>query len=852
MYRLALENLFAHRFRLISTSLSVMIGVAFLAGSMVLIDTIRTTFDDLFADIYESVDVVVRSDESIDAAFGEIRGTIDERVLSVVRGVDGVIAADADIQGYAQLVDTDGDPIGSPGQGPPTFGFGWTDVDELNPMVIVEGGPPRAPNDVVIDRASADQGPFSVGDTVTVLLQGPPEQFRISGIATFGDADTALGSSITIFTPETAQAVLGEPGRIDTVSAVGAEGIDQQELAGRVAAALAADPVGNGLEVITGEDLTAETQDDVEAALGFFNTFMVVFAMVALFVAAFIIYNTFSIILAQRTRELALLRALGAGRGQILGSVMAEAVVIGLAASVLGIGAGLGVAALLKQLLAGFGIDIPTGSVVFEPDTVWVSSMVGVGVTTVSAVVPSRRASGVAPMEALRAGTTDGLGRLRTRVGVGMTLLAGGLTLLLWGLFGSPPDRLPFIGAGAAGVFLGIAAASPLAVAPFARLFGHPIAAWRGVPGELAQENTIRDPRRTSTTAAALMVGVGLVSAITIFAASANASIAEVIDEAFVGDLVIDSGAFGFGGLSPDLAAEVGALPEVEAASGVRLGFAEVDGSEAVLFGVDPATMGDIVDVGVLEGSVETLDANDLAVHREYAADQGWDIGDTVQVRFAETGVQTFEVALLFDRDELTGDFFIGSPAYEANYRDQFDFQVYVLRSNDVTPEEARAAVESVAARYPNAEVQDIEEFEQAQADQINQLLGLVYALLALAIVIALIGIANTLALSIVERTRELGLLRAVGMTRSQLRATVRWESVMIAVFGTFLGMAIGAFFGWVMVEALRDEGFRAFVLPYQSLFVIAVIAALAGVVAAIRPAHRAAKLDVLRAIAGP
>jgi putative ABC transport system permease protein len=850
MFRLALENLFARKFRLVSTSLSVMIGVAFLAGSMVLIDTIGSTFDDLFADIYEEVDVVVRSNESIDADFGEIRGTIDEDILPIVRGVEGVVAADADIQGYAQLVDVDGDPIGNPGQGAPTFGFPWTDVDELNPMVIVEGEPPRQPDEVVIDRYSADQGPFSVGDTVTVLLEGPPEEFRVSGIATFGDADTALGSSITVFTPETAQRVLGEPGRFDTVSAVGAEGIDQQELADRVATAIAAAPGGARTEVITGEALTAETQDDVASALGFFNTFMLVFAVVALFVAAFIIYNTFSIILAQRTRELALLRALGAGRGQILGSVMLEAVVIGLAASVLGIFAGLGVAALLKQLLAGFGVDIPTGSVVFEPDTVWVSLAVGIGVTVVSAVVPSRRASAIAPMEALRTSAGDGLGSLRTRLGIGAVLLGGGLSLLLWGLFGSPPDRLLVIGPGAAAVFLGVAALSPLAVAPYARAIGRPIAASRGVPGELAQENTIRNPKRTSTTAAALMIGVGLVSAITIFAASANASIAEVIDEAFVGDLVIDSGTFGFGGLSPELAAEIDELPEVEAASGVRLGFAEVDGEDAILFGIDPATMGDIVDVGVLQGSVESLDENDLAVHQEYAADQGWNIGDTVPVRFAETGVQSFEVTLIFEKDELTGDFFIGSPAYEANYRDQFDFQVYVLRAEGTTPDEARTAVETVAARYPNAEVQDLQEFKQAQADQINQLLGLVYALLALAIVIALIGIANTLALSIVERTRELGLLRAVGMTRPQLRATVRWESVMIAVFGTVLGMTVGMFFGWVMVEALRDEGFSRFVFPYQSLLVIAIIAAVAGVVAAIRPAHRAAKLDVLRAIA--
>ncbi len=844
MFRLSLENLLARKFRLFSTSLSVMIGVAFLAGSLVLIDTIGATFDGLFSDIYQDVDVVIRSSETIESDFGDVRGTIDANVLEEVLAVDGVAKADVDVEGYAQVVDINGDPIGNPAQGAPTFGVNWTDVEELNPMVIVEGSAPRRPDEVVIDRSTARQGPFEVGDTITILLQNGPTPFVLSGIATFGDADTALGSSISLFTTDTAFDVLGEPGRVQAVSAVADPGVGQADLRDRVDAAL-----GDGLEVMTGEQLTEENQDAVAQALGFFNTFMLIFAVVALFVAAFIIYNTFSIIVAQRTRELALLRSLGARRTQVLGSVLTEAMLVGLVASAVGIGAGIGVATLLQQLLATFGFDIPAGGVVFKVTTVWISLLVGVLVTVVSAVMPSWRASAVAPMEALRSVNTEDSGGLRWRLISGGSLLAGGVALLAWGFFGESGNRMLLIGLGAASVFLAVAALSPTIVRPFARFAGGPIASLTGISGELAQENTMRNPRRTSTTAAALMIGVGLVVTIAIFAESAKASINTIIDESFIGDLVIDSGAFGSGGLSPQLAEDLNALPEVEAASGVRVGFAEIQGEATTVFGVDPETVDDIVDVGVIEGDISSLGETDLAVHDELAADRGWRLGDRVEVRFAETGAQSFRIAVIFARNELSGNFFVGNPAFEKNFPGVFDFQIYVLRSEGAMPAQTRAAVEAVAADYPNAQVQDLQEFKQAQADQINQLLGLVYALLALAIIIALIGIANTLALSIVERTRELGLLRAVGMTRRQLRATVTWESVMIAIFGTMLGMIVGVFFGFLIVRALRDEGFGQFVFPVSQLLTIAVIAALAGVVAAVRPARRAAKLDILRAI---
>ena len=753
MLRITLQNLLARKYRLISTAVSVVIGVAFLSGSLVLIDTIQRTFDDLFASVNEDVDAQVRSADVIETDFGDLRGRIDESLLAQVLDIDGVAAADGAVFGYAQLVTADGETLAG-GQGPPALGFAWTDVDELNPMVLSDGSrAPVAPNEVVIDAKSAKDGSFAVGDTVTILLQGPPQEFTIVGVARFGTADSPLGASLALFERDTAQEILGEPGKFDSIDVVADSEVSQEDLRARID-----DALGPEVEVITGAALIEESQNEVADALSFFNTFMVIFAAIALFVASFIIYNTFSILVAQRTREMALLRALGARRHQLLLGVVLEAVVVGVIASFVGLGAGVVVANALKALLEATGISIPAGDTVFTISTVQLSLAVGVGVTVLAALAPSWRASGIAPMAAIRSVAVDESGRSGRRALAGLGVMAVGLGLLLWGLFGSSSQLALTLGGGAALIFVGLAWLGPIVALPFTRIVGWPLDRLRGVPGELARENAMRNPRRTSTTAAALMIGVGLVGTISIFAASAKASIAKVIDDSFV--------------------------------------------------------------------------------------------GDRVDVTFAATGTQTLTVSVLYERDELTGNFFIGNPAYEANYPDLFDFQVYVLRAAGVSVDDALAAVEAVAADYPNADVQDLEGFKQAQADQINQLLNLVYVLLALAIVIALIGIANTLALSILERTNELGLLRAVGMTRSQLRSSIRWESVLIALLGTSLGAVVGLFFGWVLVRALEDEGFTELRLPAGQLVGFLVVAVLAGILAAAQPARRAAKLDVLDAIA--
>jgi putative ABC transport system permease protein len=851
VFKVALKGVAARKGRVVTTAIAVLLGVAFVTGTLVLSDTIVKVFNDLFADVNEGTDAIVREQSTFNDGFGtDIRGRIDAGVLPHVLDADGVAEAEGGINGaFAQYEDKDGEAIGNPGQGAPTLGFSWPEIDELNPFVLTDGDPPTGPDEVVMDRKTADDNDFAVGDTVTVLTQEAPAEFTISGIATFGTADSPAGATVALFDLPTAQAVLAEEGKFDSISVVADEGVSQEQLATNLRAAL---PTDQQLEVLTGDQITEENQDDIESQLSFFTTFLLVFAVIAVIVGGFVIYNTFGILVAQRGRELALLRAVGASRRQVIGSVLAEALAVATLGSVAGLAFGVLLASGLRSLLNAFGVELPTNKLVIEPNTFVVGIILGFAVTTFAAVFPAIRASRIPPVAAMRGVAIDDSGHSRIRTLVGLLITALGVLLLALGLFGDSDNALLMVGVGAGLVFLGVTVLGPVLVGPVTRVIGWPVARFRGMTGRLARENTLRNPKRTSSTAAALMIGVGLVGLITIVASSITLSIDQAIDESFTGDFVIDSGSFGFGGLSPTLADDLNELPEVQTATGIRYGIAKVRGFGEAMLGVDPATAFDIIDVDVLEGSTDDLDATGIALEEEKAADFGLHVGDSLPVEFAETGEQDLTVAMVYgDSDLLNGtNFLLGRDAYEANFADQFDLQVFVIQSDDVTPDAARTAIATVTDEFPNAELQDIAEFKQAQHDQINQFVSIIYALLMLAVIIALFGIGNTLALSIIERTHELGLLRAVGMTRSQLRTTVRWEAILTSVFGALLGLGIGLFFGWAIVEALKDEGLNAFRVPVGSLITIVVIAALAGVVAAVLPARRAAKLNILNAIA--
>ncbi len=841
----AIRNLLAHKLRLLTTGLAVMIGVAFMAGTLVLTDTIQKTFDDLFTDAFENTDALVRAEASFDDpnGFGELRGRIDASLLDEVEDVDGVALAAGDVWGFAQAVDRDGDPIGNPGAGAPTFGTNWT-ASELNTWTLVEGDPPRGDDQVVFDKGTADDGGFGVGDQATVLVQGAPLEVTVSGIARIGGADSPGGASFTMFTTEAAQRYVGEVGKFDSISIAAEDGVSQDEVVERIAPSLP-----DGIEVVTGATVTEENQDALREGLSFFNTFMLVFAVVALLVGGFIIFNTFFITVAQRTRENALLRAIGATRRQVLAAVLIEALAIGLIASALGLVAGIPLAAGLKALLAGFGFEIPAGGIVLATGSAVLAFSAGVIVTVLAAVSPSRKAGKVPPVAAMRdvAVGSTGYGS-RQRIIVGVLILVLGAAALLYGLFGDPGSALAVVGLGVLLVFFGVSVLGRTVALPLSRVIGLPLPRVRGIAGQLARENAMRNPKRTAATASALMIGVGLVSFITIFAASTKASFSNTVDEAFTGDFIATSGQMGVGGVSPEFTERVNDLPEIEAAGGIRAGLAAIDGDSESLIGASPEAF-EIFDVGPVAGTPGDLDETSIAVSEQTADDEGLAVGDRVTVDFTSTGEQDMTVAMVYAENAAAGNWILGLDAFEANYPDQMDVQVFVRKAEGVPSGEALAAVEDVADDFPGVSVLDQTEYKEEQMAFVDQMLGLVYALLALAIIIALLGIGNTLALSIVERTRELGVLRAVGMTRQQLRSAIRWESVIIAVQGALLGLVIGLFFGWALVTALEDEGLNTFAVPFTSLVVVVVLAALAGVVAAVLPARRASRLDVLRAV---
>ncbi|MCU0311268.1 MAG: FtsX-like permease family protein [Acidimicrobiales bacterium] len=845
MLRVTLRGLIAHKLRLATTALAILLGVAFMSGTLVLTATIGATFDGLYADINAGTDVQVRSAEVVDTEFGEQRGTLDEGIVAEVAAVDGVRTASPDVTGYAQFVDKDGRAIGNPNQGAPTLGFNWIEDPELSPLNLAAGRPPEGDGEVVMDKGTADANGFEVGDEVTVLSASGSEAFTVVGTTRFGKVDSPLGATLAVFDLPTAQRVVGLPGRLSAVSVIAEEGVGPDDLAARLDAALP-----ETAQAITGAELTEEQQTQTRQALGFFNTFLLVFALIALFVGSFIIYNTFSIIVAQRTREMALLRAIGAGRRQVLGSVMVEALVTGVLASALGVVAGLGVAVVLRNLFALLGIDIPATGLTIEPSAVVIPLVVGVVITLASAYFPARKASRVPPIAAMRDVAIDESGRSLTRMLAGVAILTLGIVMVAGGLWADIDNAVALVGLGAAVTFLGVAVLGPVLARPLAGALASPLPRLRGIAGRLARENAMRNPKRTSATAAALMIGVGLVGFITIVAASASTSIRGTVDEGFLGDLVVQSNAGIGGGLPPTVASGIAALPEVAVVSSERIGPALVDGSGTLLYAVDASTFVQIGDLQVSAGDLTALDEpGTIAVYQGTADEKGLALGDTVPVVYPATGAQELEVVAFFDEQQILGEYATGLATFEANNDVQLDTFVYLQLAPGVSLDEGRAAVAAVTDPFPNADLQDKTEFADSIVGQINQLLNLVYVLLLLAVVIALIGIANTLALSIFERTRELGLLRAVGMTRRQLRSAVRWESVIIAVMGTVLGLVIGAFFGWALVTSLRSEGFTDLTFPVVQLVVVVVMAAAAGVLAAVPPARRAARLDVLRAI---
>ncbi len=848
MLKLSLRDLRAHVGRYLLTFLAVTIGVGFVAGVITLTDTISRTLDDLYAGLNRGTDVAVRGVGQFklgpEFGGGVQRPRVSALLAEEVAGVDGVAAAEGYLQGFARPIGPDGVPYGNPTFGFPTLGTNWGVVDELNPFDIVDGRPPEGPDEIAFDKRTMDETGYRVGDIASFQTASGVSSAQIVGVARFGNSDSPGGASITLFDNDTAQMLLAGPGEVDQVSVLAEPGVSQAQARDAVADALA----GQDLEIVTGSDLIEEAQDSAQASFTGVRTFLLVFALISVLVGTFVIYTSFSFIVAQRQRQVALLRAIGAGRGQVLTAVVLESLVVGAVASLLGYVLGVVLArALAQAFLPGSVTDV-------RPTAFAVSVGVGTVVTVVSAFFPAARASRVPPVAAMRDVAIDTSDRSIGRVVLGLLLGLPGVALLAAGIAGRDVGSLSPLrvaGAGMLCLFVALIVAGPLAARPASLGLGTPLPRLRGIVGRLAQQNAARNPKRTASTASALMIGLGIVSLFLVVNASLRASLDDTIDNRFRGDLVVDSGAgFTGGGLPGIVADDIGALPEVAAVTGVRFGFAQVDGTAVAVGGLDPETAFDLFDVRITDGDVADLSPNAIGVFADTAAAKGWEVGDEVPVVFGDTGVQPFTVAVLFDSKDLTGAYVVSNTAFDLNLPTVGDTQVWIRTADGVPIDRAREAVDAVLGPFPSADVQDLAEFKAAIKEQYDIILVLVNALLALTILIAMIGIVNTLVLSVVERTREIGLTRAVGASRGQVRATIRWEALLISGFGLAAALAVGVFFGWVLVRLLADEGFGVFALPAGQLVLFTVVTGLLTLGAAVFPAAWAGRRHILSAIA--
>ena len=845
MLSLTVKEMRGHGRRLVGTAFAVFLGVAFLAGTLVLGDTLRANFDDLFADVNAGTDVIVRNATDLGIEADEPRGLIDGSLVEEVAAVDGVAAAEPQIEGLGQLLGADGDAVG--GNGPPQLAGSWITDEDLNPYRLAEGRAPEADNEVMVNRRTADEGELEIGDRTTLLTPEPVE-VTIVGISTFGDEDGLGGVTFTAFTLEGAmEHVTKDPDGVSSIAVRAEDGTSQDELVARIDEVLP-----DGVEAVAGTEVSSQNADDInELFLDMLTTFLTVFAGIALLVATFSIYNTFSIIVAQRTRTAALLRAIGASRRQVLASVVVETMAVGVVASLIGLAGGIGVAGLLKGLFDAAGFALPAGGIVVSGGAVLASVLTGVVVTLLAGIVPAIKASRVPPLAALRDVAVERTSPSAPRVVAGAVFAGLGIATTAAAALSDDPS-LTTVGLGAVITLIGAIVLGPVVARPVAGILGTPLARLRGLTGSLARQNAIRNPRRTAATASALMVGVGIVTLFTVFAASLKESTAATIDRSFGGDLMISTGPFG-GSLSPDLAVEVGDLPEVDSAVGIGRGFASIDDDTKELTVADPADLDAAVDVGVTSGSLADLADDEVAVSDATADDNGWALGDTLPVTFADGATAELTVGATYDVPDIVGGYVVPAETYAPHTRQPVDSMVVVDLADGTSLADGKTAVEQVAADYGGPDVEDRDEFAATMSAGADMLLTIIYALLALAIIIALMGIANTLSLSIHERTRELGLLRAVGQTRGQLRSMVRWESVIVATFGVVGGIGLGVFLGWALVEAAGNTPgsvISEFVLPIARLAIVVVVGAVAGVLAGLRPARRAARLDVLDAIA--
>jgi len=853
---LALRNFAARKFRAISTALAVFFGVAMVAGTLLINESVNRSFDNLFGEINAGIDVTVRDKMVVEDPFDQgPQAGFDAAVLDEISEVEGVEAAEGTIADIRiSILGDDGERIGPPSGGPPHIALATGDVEDFASLTVIEGKTPSAPDEVAIDEDSAETEDFEIGDTVTITGAAGASDYTIVGITQFGSGDTSLGASLAQFTLEEAQRLTGKEGRFDEIDIAAAQGTTPEELAARVKEA-----VGPKFDVMTGSETASEDAGDITDDFGFLTTALLVFAGISVFVGGFLIFNTFSITVVQRTREFAMLRTLGASSRQVLGAVLAEAALIGLLASALGIAGGYGFVELVKLMFKGVGFELPVTGLRLTTQSVLVPILVGTFATIVAAMMPAVRATRVAPLEALRetGGSTETKERSsRKRTFTAGLLLVVAVVLLGLGLFVAEDEEaaLSQMGGGLVLLFIAIAMLGGRFVPPIVSVIGAPIERLRGVTGLLARENAQREPQRTATTAAALMIGVALVVFVGVFASSLKASINDAIDDQLAGDLSV----LNKDGFSPIPAGVGDGVAEIEGVDAVAptvdLPVKTEETGDDLISGLEPGAASEVFNVEWVDGDDGTLSS---LAQGEAIAEVGWlesndlAIGDSVtitgptdeELEVEIVGSVDDQVGLLVDSLAITRD------SAREDLGARFDATVLMTYAEGADPAATRERVDAfLEERFPDTETRDQEEIKQDQAAQLDQLVALIYVLLGLSVIVSIFGVVNTLALTILERTRELGMLRAIGTSRSQVRRMVRYESVINSLLGTIVGTVIGLLLAIAAVQALADEGLSLSV-PIALPFVVLIAAIVLGVLAAIRPARRASRLDVIESL---
>lgn len=847
MWRATWKSLWSRKIRLLLSTVAIVLGVAFVAGSLVFTATLDRAFQGIMTGSVSDVSVRPGGTGGMEAAGDSDKG-VPADLLQRVRDVPGVTRVEPEINSFTTfVVGKDGKLIG--GDGPPGIATSYHDAPAAHGIPglrITSGKAPSGSGEVAMDAKTAERGNYKVGDEVTIVTTGaqPRVKAKLVGLISFADGSGTAGASLVSWDLKTAQK-LYKPGnkQYSSLWIVIDQSKSQQEVRDAIAKVLP-----SGVEAITGDKAAKDASNEIKDALGFITTFLLIFAGVALVVGSFLIVNTFSILVAQRGRELALLRALGATRRQITRSVLAEAVVVGLVGSTAGLLLGFVLAMGIKALFGQFGLDLSGTPLQFTVTSVVAAYAVGMIVTGLAAYLPARRASRIAPVAAMRDDVAMTDESVRRRAIIGFVAILLGVGLEVWVLSGDREQETVLLGAGLFLIVLGAVLASPVLGRPVIGASGALFRRGFGTVGTLAEQNARRQPRRTAATASALMIGLALVSMMSVFGASATKSVDALIDKNFSGDYIV-SGSFGQQ-FSPTIAEQMSKVPGVEVVARSRMSPAEVNGKKGQsLGGLDVAAMRDVIKLEPVQGDPYAIKTGEVILGETRAKDLGVSVGQRVPVVLNGTRT-TMQVASIVKDNPAISPIATTLQGYtKAGGANQENY-LYINRAPGSDESTVRAGLEKVVDGVPTVAVKDQADFKEEQRKPIDQMLLLIYALLGLAVIIAVLGIVNTLALSVIERTREIGLLRAVGLSRRQLRRMVRLESVTIALLGAVLGVVIGVGFGIVLQRSQEAQGIAELAIPWGRLGLFVVLAVIVGMLAAWFPARRAARLDVLKAIA--